>query len=1219
MPRNNRLSMDEQAEIDVMRDLGWSVRRMSQRIDRSRDCIARYLRNPLAYNTKTLTGRPKKLSERDRRSILRLASNSTKTASEIREELGLQVSKDTVIRVINDSTSKDAGPAVRKEGVEAKGSSLGKRSLPLVKAPVEGKKPRVGTKSPATRAKPGKRNLETPDSEEVRKDEEVVADSANSSKEAPKLDVEKDLLHEEGKVAEQMKQEETHDQSFGDSKSANDEKQDTAQKSTPKQDDDDWENFGNTSDEEESIAASEPVKKKKKVKPKTTASKPLKKSIHSDPFVRRSGRNVVRKSYVVKDDDGEDSLSSSPSASDSESEGVGQRQLRQSSDNPRVQPDTETEASSVAEDPDDSDASFTPSKAQQPKRGSGGKGGGSSRPQARNPFVRRSGRNVVRKSYVVKDDDGEDSLSSSPSASDSESEGVGLATTSTEPDTETEASSVAEDPDDSDASFTPSKAQQPKRGSGGKGGGSSRPQARSSKTEREVFLSSLLPVSNAPTKTQASRPTSSKPLKPWQKVNEPVTLGDIVVPPRALRRGERKMAKFRILAAALAVGRKLEMTQEEGDRIVDGMNSKCVSKATAVPSSENMKDPEEGASSSEDEWEDMVPADADEAKGKHVQITLNKAEEKNWWGLYLRQEVNKCVRENWENCHKMPSGYQALVGETMTVENARRIVKYFHSAFKPSGAPITFEPGLCRFDATARYSEMVSRQEFENDADRAALLFALFVSMECVARICVNTQTIPRKWDTSVLKEVAKMRKESSVPASSATASTSSKKKPKAKESSKKKGSAAGDHRGMIRNYWVEYWDKKQNKWICVDPLLASVDDPNSFEENMTKPVVYVLAIDNEGGVREVTARYAAAFSHPDFRRRRTDQNWLSSTLRKSMIRADRKRGQLEDVQLRQELVNKPLPVTLSEYKNHPLCCVKDYTNLHFDRYVLEKDLLKFEGIYPRPEDQKPLGEVRGHKEGEKAYKVVKARPNLHVPAEEREPRFLDLFGYWQTEPFRPPKVVNGRIPRNEFGNVYMYVPSMCPIGAVFLRLPGLPSIARRLGGLECVPAVVGWDFNSCTNFPILDGAVVLEEDAEKFITEYKRLQATKEERENKRREERVLGNWRKLIRGILRLHYVKSKFGATKSRAQAATMHCIKAESLRREERVLGNWRKLIRGILRLHYVKSKFGATKSKPKGKKKKGVKEETEEESCVIDRTVMGERQVFTHDDLMKLKH
>ncbi|KAK6020735.1 hypothetical protein OSTOST_13605 [Ostertagia ostertagi] len=267
-----------------------------------------------------------------------------------------EIISETFVAVSEQSkVPRKRGPAVRKEDVEAKGrNSLGKRSLPIVKAPVEGKKPRVGTKSPATRAKPGKRNLETPDSEEVRKDEEVVADSANSSKEAPKLDVEKDLLHEEGKVAEQMKQEETHDQSFGDSKSANDEKQDTAQKSTPKQDDDDWENFGNTSDEEESIAASEPVKKKKKVKPKTLHLS------HS------------RKAYTL--------------------------------------PDTETEASSVAEDPDDSDASFTPSKAQQPKRGSGGKGGGSSRPQARSskterfaqyflelhgvPFQRRHGGNL---------------------------------------------------------------------------------------------------------------------------------------------------------------------------------------------------------------------------------------------------------------------------------------------------------------------------------------------------------------------------------------------------------------------------------------------------------------------------------------------------------------------------------------------------------------------------------------------------------------------------------------------------------------------------------------------------------------------------------------------------------------------------------------------------------------------------------------------------------
>ncbi|EYB82400.1 hypothetical protein Y032_0360g3433, partial [Ancylostoma ceylanicum] len=520
------------------------------------------------------------------------------------------------------------------------------------------------------------------------------------------------------------------------------------------------------------------------------------------------------------------------------------------------------------------------------------------------------------------------------------------------------------------------------------------------------------------------------------------------------------------------------------------------------------------------------------------------------------------------------------------------------SLFEPSGAPIKYEAGTCRFDATARLSEMVSQQVFENDADRAVLLFALFNAMECTTRICFNMQPIPRRWDEvkhpriscetllfmvditviqSVIKQLKKMKEGCGTSPSESAPSE----KQKNKESTKRKNQAASDYRGMVRNYWVEYWERKQKRWICVDPLRATVDEPNSIEENVTKPVIYVFAIDNEGGVRDVTARYASDFLRPEFRRSRTEQKWIVDTLKKKIIRANRERSEQEDLHMRQELVNKPLPATLSEYKNHPL-------------YVLEKDLLKFEGIYPKPEDQKPLGEVRGHKvyprstvytlqsennwikmarsvkKGEKAYKVVKARPNLRVPAEEREQRYLDVFGYWQTEPFRPPKVENGRIPRNEFGNVYMYQPSMCPIGAVHIRLPGLPSIARRLGGLECVPAVVGWEFNSCSNFPILEGACVLEKDAQLFIDEWKRLEATREERENKKREERVLGNWRKLIRGILRLHYVKSK-----------------------------------------------FGATKEKVKSKKKKESVADKEDNDVVIDRTVMAPRQVFTHDDLMKL--
>lgn len=60
--------------------------------------------------------------------------------------------------------------------------------------------------------------------------------------------------------------------------------------------------------------------------------------------------------------------------------------------------------------------------------------------------------------------------------------------------------------------------------------------------------------------------------------------------------------------------------------------------------------------------------------------------------------------------------------------------------------------------------------------------------------------------------------------------------------------------------------------------------------------------------------------------------------------------------------------------------------------------------------------------------------------------------------PYILPKVVNGRIERNEFGNIYMFLASMLPLNCAHLRLNGIYQVARKLG-LEAVPAVVGWEF----------------------------------------------------------------------------------------------------------------------------------------------------------------
>ncbi len=49
----------------------------------------------------------------------------------------------------------------------------------------------------------------------------------------------------------------------------------------------------------------------------------------------------------------------------------------------------------------------------------------------------------------------------------------------------------------------------------------------------------------------------------------------------------------------------------------------------------------------------------------------------------------------------------------------------------------------------------------------------------------------------------------------------------------------------------------------------------------------------------------------------------------------------------------------------------------------------------------------------------------------------LDVFGHWQTEIYEPPPAKDGKVPRNEYGNVELFKPWMLPKGTVHLNVPG--------------------------------------------------------------------------------------------------------------------------------------------------------------------------------------
>ena len=240
------------------------------------------------------------------------------------------------------------------------------------------------------------------------------------------------------------------------------------------------------------------------------------------------------------------------------------------------------------------------------------------------------------------------------------------------------------------------------------------------------------------------------------------------------------------------------------------------------------------------------------------------------------------------------------------------------------------------------------------------------------------------------------------------------------------------------------------------------------------------------------------------------------------------------DESLRQQ----PLPHTIAEYKNHPL-------------YALQRHLLKFEALYPPNPD--PVGFTKGGepvfprqcvhvlhsrdiwlkkaksvKVGEEPYKVVTARPKwdrvLNTVITDKP---LDIFGEWQVEDYRPPDAKDGKVPRNEYGNVEMYQPSMLPGGCVHLdaAYEDINRVARKLG-IDCAPAMVGFDFHKGFTHPVFDGYVVCQEFRDTLVDAWREEKELKAQREELNRLNRIYGNWKKLIQGILVKNHVREKYG---------------------------------------------------------------------------------------------
>ena len=102
MPRGTYLSDVEKGEILAFLKNRLSFREIGRKLVRSDKVVRNFAKNQSQYGKNKTGGSKRKLSERDRRRIVKAASNSMQSLSQISADCGVKVSNSTISRVLNE-------------------------------------------------------------------------------------------------------------------------------------------------------------------------------------------------------------------------------------------------------------------------------------------------------------------------------------------------------------------------------------------------------------------------------------------------------------------------------------------------------------------------------------------------------------------------------------------------------------------------------------------------------------------------------------------------------------------------------------------------------------------------------------------------------------------------------------------------------------------------------------------------------------------------------------------------------------------------------------------------------------------------------------------------------------------------------------------------------------------------------------------------------------
>ncbi|KAI5952803.1 hypothetical protein KGF54_003670 [Candida jiufengensis] len=342
--------------------------------------------------------------------------------------------------------------------------------------------------------------------------------------------------------------------------------------------------------------------------------------------------------------------------------------------------------------------------------------------------------------------------------------------------------------------------------------------------------------------------------------------------------------------------------------------------------------------------------------------------------------------------------------------------------------------------------------------------------------------------------------------------------------------------------FWIEVWDKFGKKWISIDPIVlksievcpkrkkSAFEPPSTDERNQ---LLYAIAFDKFGRVRDVTRRYSFNYNARTIRKRiefrsSDDKEWYYSILTSCEKKKSKSVPDIyESKEFHERDLAEGMPNNIQAFKDHPL-------------YALESQLRQNEVIHPKDRSS-VYGMFRPKNHSTKLIEVYK-RSNVYRLRSARawymrgrvlkigavalkakkgnnieEGEDVRLYAEFQTKLFIPLRIEQGKIPKNQYGNIDIYTKTMIPENGSLIEVNDSVNMkllirCATLLGIDFAKAITSFDFKQKGRHApnAKEGGIVVLKDHEEAMRIT--IQHLLEEKEEQRRlmvEINALQNWR--------------------------------------------------------------------------------------------------------------